>query len=831
LKTRKLLAILVATLMVVTMLPGVASAAVTVTPAALTTVTAGTPTNLAGTIVLQESAAGELGVGNIVITAPSGVTFNTGVTPDAVATAGNISLGTVSVTASTITIPVTAVSTTASTITIGGTTKPQVNSTTVGSYNLTVAANGLSSTNCAPIDVVPAAANRFASSIDIDKTTVDADGTDYAEVTVYVYDQYYNPVADGTNVYVATDRGATDIITATVGTQTTVSNVQQITTSGGKIEFQLSSNIAGTAKLGVGLDNSTADALYNYLNGATGVTAATAGLIGTEEITFSATSANTVTVVASAGPKKANGVDSYTITATVRDAGGNPVKGVDVEFSTNKAGLTFNYTTKTTDSQGKAEVKVTATKATTYTIYADVGNVQGSTTVTFSASGAYDISVEKGDNQKVAKGTAPSAIKFKVVDINGNKYNPVPASEITFDFTTKPSGSNVAATPVWDAANSLVEVNFTTNPDKVGTYVLQAALDNGKTASVTFEYLEQGTITELTIEYDEKSLPYGGVSTGVPTLKYLDANGVAKTATGSFTFSSSNPLLATVAANGVVTSNNNDKTGVVTITAIDTVKNLVASTEIAIGTSPVGFTLTPDKEAPVVNDKVTLTLQLIDEDGVNMTDSGATVNVYTISKPDGAIVDTSVASDATTTISEDGSTTVSVSSDKAGMVKIQVVVTLASGQSLSKSYTLNFGTPKVVVGANKVVLTVGGNFGFVDGAVTSLDAPAFIEEGRTFVPVRFLAEAFGAEADWTPKDAAVETVFLTRDDMTITIGIGDSFLTVTKDGEAEVVTFDAAAQIKDGRTFLPFRAIAEAFGAEVDYGPADGPVEWVSFSQ
>ena len=65
--------------------------------------------------------------------------------------------------------------------------------------------------------------------------------------------------------------------------------------------------------------------------------------------------------------------------------------------------------------------------------------------------------------------------------------------------------------------------------------------------------------------------------------------------------------------------------------------------------------------------------------------------------------------------------------------------------------------------------------------------------------------------------------------MEIVIGIGDEFLTVTIDDEAEVVTFDGAARIVDGRTFLPFRAIAEAFDAEVDYGPKTGLVEWVSF--
>lgn len=49
--------------------------------------------------------------------------------------------------------------------------------------------------------------------------------------------------------------------------------------------------------------------------------------------------------------------------------------------------------------------------------------------------------------------------------------------------------------------------------------------------------------------------------------------------------------------------------------------------------------------------------------------------------------------------------------------------------------------------------------------------------------------------------------------------------------EISTITMDTAAMIKDGRTFLPFRFIAEAFGAEVEYGPEDGPVERVTFLQ
>lgn len=45
------------------------------------------------------------------------------------------------------------------------------------------------------------------------------------------------------------------------------------------------------------------------------------------------------------------------------------------------------------------------------------------------------------------------------------------------------------------------------------------------------------------------------------------------------------------------------------------------------------------------------------------------------------------------------------------------------------------------------------------------------------------------------------------------------------------MTDESASFIENGRTFLPFRAVAEAFGAEVSYGPLEGPVQWVYFEQ
>ena len=109
----------------------------------------------------------------------------------------------------------------------------------------------------------------------------------------------------------------------------------------------------------------------------------------------------------------------------------------------------------------------------------------------------------------------------------------------------------------------------------------------------------------------------------------------------------------------------------------------------------------------------------------------------------------------------------------------------------------------------------------IDGVEEELDVAPFVEDDRTFVPVRFIAEAFAAEADWTtgPDTGRTEEVTLKRRDMKITIAIGeDSFEIYDKPAdETDTKELDVPAHIKDGRTMLPFRAIGEAFGADIGY--------------
>ena len=57
-----------------------------------------------------------------------------------------------------------------------------------------------------------------------------------------------------------------------------------------------------------------------------------------------------------------------------------------------------------------------------------------------------------------------------------------------------------------------------------------------------------------------------------------------------------------------------------------------------------------------------------------------------------------------------------------------------------------------------IELIIGDRRAKVDGRTVELDVPAQVVSGRTLVPFRFIAEAFGAQVDYFPKDGKTEKV-------------------------------------------------------------------------
>lgn len=94
--------------------------------------------------------------------------------------------------------------------------------------------------------------------------------------------------------------------------------------------------------------------------------------------------------------------------------------------------------------------------------------------------------------------------------------------------------------------------------------------------------------------------------------------------------------------------------------------------------------------------------------------------------------------------------------------------------------------------------------------------PYINADGRTMIPVRAVAEALGADVKWNSDIKGAE---ITKDGITLHLPIGSQNMTVICDGKRSVVVMDTTAVLKNGRTLVPIRPVAEALGAWVSYSP------------
>lgn len=88
--------------------------------------------------------------------------------------------------------------------------------------------------------------------------------------------------------------------------------------------------------------------------------------------------------------------------------------------------------------------------------------------------------------------------------------------------------------------------------------------------------------------------------------------------------------------------------------------------------------------------------------------------------------------------------------------------------------------------------------------------PFIDESNRTLIPLRKPLEAIGASVNY---DAEHRIVTASKNGITIKIPIGENTITVNDSN----VVMDTNAVIKDGRTYIPLRAVFSAFGYDLDW--------------
>jgi len=98
----------------------------------------------------------------------------------------------------------------------------------------------------------------------------------------------------------------------------------------------------------------------------------------------------------------------------------------------------------------------------------------------------------------------------------------------------------------------------------------------------------------------------------------------------------------------------------------------------------------------------------------------------------------------------------------------------------------------------------------IDGKPVSFDVEPVMENSRILVPLRAIFEAMGASVKWNED---TQTVTAEKDGTKVSMQIGSNKM--VKNGET--ITLDVPPQLINNRTLVPVRAIAESFGAKVDW--------------
>ncbi|HOM02563.1 MAG TPA: stalk domain-containing protein [Acetivibrio sp.] len=98
----------------------------------------------------------------------------------------------------------------------------------------------------------------------------------------------------------------------------------------------------------------------------------------------------------------------------------------------------------------------------------------------------------------------------------------------------------------------------------------------------------------------------------------------------------------------------------------------------------------------------------------------------------------------------------------------------------------------------------------VNGNYIKMDNWPYIKDGRTFVSVRFVAEALGAKVEWDEEDKKV----VIKDDynyIELIIGSKECHINAVKQ------EMDTSPEISNGRTMVPLRFVSEILGCSVDW--------------
>lgn len=502
---------------------------------------------------------------------------------------------------------------------------------------------------------------------------------------------------------------------------------------------------------------------------------------------------------------QANNVSEKEVVVKVVDKKGKAVKGETVTLDTNSANIELSKEKATTDQLGQVKFKIAGVRDGEYKVYVKCGTYEATIIVEVGATGAQDIKVVKSPSAPIdVTSDLGEKIQFTFTDANGNAVETAIAKDngawAAFNSNTNNTKGNITNPKPYVAIVSQPSASKAENKDfylkaaenndykanlaydgskdlAEGTYEIKVVLDNGKYVTVKFEVKEFATPVALNLKYEADAVELGSY-VAIDTLEWVDANGVTKDCTNKIdlaatgyaveAFATSDDKAFTVNSKtydvkaGTVFAKEDDKYvgQKITVIAVDDRYNLTAKAELVVADEATALAFDTKTLAIDTNNKVGVAV--VDSEGnkVALNRGGdaksATISYVVLDKPEGAKV--SVTTDgADNNILTEGTFKMNVTANKVGNVTIQAVAKVIYKEANGQKDVVKYYTGTQIFAVGKT--SVGD---------------------------------------------------------VVVMSVGSNEI-VINDAKA---TIDAAPIIKNDRTFVPFRALAEAFGAEVAYDEA-----------
>ncbi len=164
-------------------------------------------------------------------------------------------------------------------------------------------------------------------------------------------------------------------------------------------------------------------------------------------------------------------------------------------------------------------------------------------------------------------------------------------------------------------------------------------------------------------------------------------------------------------------------------------------------------------------------------------------------------------------------------------------VTAPSAQDINNPFNeelqINFDTtetgkpnePQLTLSTNEIILVLDSKSAKVNGQEQVLVSPPKVIAGRTFLPLRFVADyVLGADINW---NNATREVTVSKGGNVVIVKIGDKWANVN----GEKVQIDSPPVISNGVTLLPVRFMSETFGIITSYNETNRTITLTANSQ